>query len=236
MQRISNLPRTRLNNLLFRISHVMFIYPTLDWNYTLPSWWALIAKVISIIVTFCTPATYHWNKIKIQAWLGFRWESACVSGAVCNQTERGGEQRRGWNRGYEHKVKTAELGNKRLQSSVDVRVWQKRAGWPQIWTIRIASAGEGSCVHHIRPVRSPVSGLIRVIKRPLRALLPRWFFSPVLRKMDDNGSEGEAGIVPAHRTTDGWSRILLLQITPLIFFGHDQDLCLVRLSSLYSRS
>lgn len=81
---------------------------------------------------------------------------------------------------------------------------------------------------------------LRNLRDPLRALLPQWFFSPVLRKMDENGSGREAGSV-THRTTDGWKQMLLLQYTPLTFFGHDQSLCVVRLfiaplSALYSTS
>lgn len=60
-------------------------------------------------------------------------------------------------------------------------------------------------------------------KRPLRALLPRWFFSPALREMDDNGSDG--GGEDHNTLSRRWvEAILLLQTTPLIFFGYDQGL------------
>lgn len=69
-----------------------------------------------------------------------------VLGAVCNQTERGGEQRRGQNAAYENKLKTAELGKGVLPVHASVAEDKQADPGSEVNEIRDPSAREAACI------------------------------------------------------------------------------------------
>lgn len=66
--------------------------------------------------------------------------------AVCNQTERGGEQRRGWNAAYENKLKTAELRKGRALCTCKCGRREQADPGSEVNEIRDLSSREAACI------------------------------------------------------------------------------------------
>lgn len=140
-----------------------------------------------------------------------------VSGAVCNQTEREEEEGIGEDQTRIGGTRWNQLSLETKGCALHLCAHEYGRGERADPGSEVNYQGRLCCRRVAAYIKyGPLARLSvgsELSKRHLRALLPLWFFSPALRKIDDNGSEGEAGIVTAYWTTDG--RGVEVNISPL---------------------
>lgn len=167
---------------------------------TTPSWWwSLIAKVISVIVTFCTPATYLWNEIKIQDRLrlcGTFW-------VLCVIKWREEESRGGWTAAYENKLKTAELGKGHALCTCKCGRREQADPGSEANEIRDLSARDAACIKF--GLFSPLSVVWSEESKSsaVTVMLQSRTQKDGWQWLRRTGGRGE-GALAAYWTTDGW--------------------------------